>query len=95
MGCSFSGLNAIYGAAGGTGEVWVNDNRFRILRQIGGTDVSSTVYLVKENLPDGAIGLAKKKSIDPSHISGTIGYLYFESRAFCPTSILFIYFGVC
>jgi serine/threonine kinase 16 len=70
MGCSFSGLNAIYGAAGGTGEVWVNDSRFRILKQIGGTDVSSTVYLVNENLPDGASGLAKKKSIDPSHISG-------------------------
>ncbi|KAJ4791857.1 Serine/threonine-protein kinase 16 [Rhynchospora pubera] len=70
MGCSFSGLNAIYGAAGGTGDVWVNDNRFRILKQIGGTDVSSTVFLVKENLPDGATGgLAKKKSIDPSHIS--------------------------
>ncbi|KAK8962700.1 3-phosphoinositide-dependent protein kinase 1 [Platanthera guangdongensis] len=47
MGCSFSGLNAFYHAANGTGDVWINENRFRIMRQLGEGGVAF-VYLVKE-----------------------------------------------
>ncbi|XP_008783057.2 probable serine/threonine-protein kinase DDB_G0291350 isoform X2 [Phoenix dactylifera] len=67
MGCSFSGLNAFYDAVGAGGDVWINENRFRVLRQLGEGGLSY-VYLVKEVVSDGA-GLARKKSIDPSHIS--------------------------
>ncbi|KAG1364332.1 putative serine/threonine-protein kinase [Cocos nucifera] len=67
MGCSFSGLNAFYDAASAGGDVWINENRFRILRQLGEGGFAY-VYLVKEVVSDGG-GLAKKKSIDPSHIS--------------------------
>ena len=35
MGCSISGLNALYDAATGGGDVWINERRFRVLRQIG------------------------------------------------------------
>ncbi|KAL4353563.1 hypothetical protein GQ457_06G014260 [Hibiscus cannabinus] len=31
MGCSFSRLNALYDAVNGGGDVWINDNRFRIV----------------------------------------------------------------
>ncbi|KAJ3693249.1 hypothetical protein LUZ60_008729 [Juncus effusus] len=75
MGCSFSGLNAIYGA-GGAGDVWIKDNRFRVVKLLSAADASSTVYLVKEILPaaagaEGAAagGLANRKSLDPSHVS--------------------------
>ncbi|XP_072970959.1 uncharacterized protein [Typha angustifolia] len=69
MGCSFSGLNALYGTMnGGGGDVWINENRFRILRQLGGGG-SSSIYLVKELVSDPGSGLAKKKTVDPSHIS--------------------------
>ena len=72
MGCSFSGLNAFYDAVNGGGDVWINENRFRILRPIGDGG-SAYVFLVNELLADGArFGLAKNKSIDPSHISGNI-----------------------
>ncbi|KAG6532858.1 hypothetical protein ZIOFF_006716 [Zingiber officinale] len=69
MGCSFSGLNALYDAVNGGGEVWINDNRFRILRQLGEGGFAF-VFLVKEVVADGNSSLAKKKSINPSHISG-------------------------
>ncbi|KAK8936932.1 3-phosphoinositide-dependent protein kinase 1 [Platanthera zijinensis] len=71
MGCSFSGLNAFYDAANGTGDVWINENRFRIMRQLGEGGVAF-VYLVKEVVADSAaspVSLAIKRSIDPSHIS--------------------------
>ena len=68
MGCSFSGLNAFYDSVSAGGDVWINENRFRILRQLGEGGFAY-VYLVKEVVSDGG-GLAKKKSIDPSHISG-------------------------
>lgn len=71
MGCSFSGLNALYDSVGIGGDVWINENRFRVLRPLGDGG-SAFVFLVKEVLPaeaGAASGLAKNKSIDPSHIS--------------------------
>ncbi|KAF7136589.1 hypothetical protein RHSIM_Rhsim08G0140900 [Rhododendron simsii] len=66
MGCSFSGLNALYDAVNGGGDVWINKNRFRILRQLGEGGFAY-VYLVKEVLPDSS-GLASKFT-DASHLS--------------------------
>lgn len=66
MGCSLSGLNAFYDAVSGGGDVWINENRFRIVRQLGEGGFAF-VFLVKEVVAD---GLARKKSINPSHISG-------------------------
>ncbi|KAJ6676903.1 SERINE/THREONINE-PROTEIN KINASE 16 [Salix viminalis] len=77
MGCSFSGLNALYGAVNGGGDVWINDNRFRIVRQLGEGGFAY-VFLVKEVVNasspasgGGAIagGLSKKVK-DKSHLSG-------------------------
>ncbi|KAJ0984413.1 hypothetical protein J5N97_002769 [Dioscorea zingiberensis] len=69
MGCSFSGLNAIYGAVNGGGDVWIRDNRFRIVRQLG-EGGAAFVFLVKEVVAEpSAAGLARKKSINPSHLS--------------------------
>ncbi|KAK2983314.1 hypothetical protein RJ640_001058 [Escallonia rubra] len=74
MGCSFSGLNALYDAVNGGGDVWINDNRFRIVRQLGEGGFAY-VFLVKEVLTDstssGGGGVAKKFK-DPSHVSGLI-----------------------
>ncbi|KAK8583960.1 hypothetical protein V6N13_109349 [Hibiscus sabdariffa] len=71
MGCSFSGLNAVYDAVNGGGDVWINDNRFRIVRQLGEGGFAF-VYLVKEVVSDpssaSATGLAKKVK-DPSYLS--------------------------
>ncbi|XP_031406826.1 serine/threonine-protein kinase 16 isoform X4 [Punica granatum] len=72
MGCSFSGLNALYDAVNGGGDVWINENRFRILRQLGEGGFAY-VYLVKEVVADtssvsGGGGLAKKVK-DQSHLS--------------------------
>ncbi|XP_052168185.1 uncharacterized protein LOC127784830 [Oryza glaberrima] len=83
MGCSFSGLNALYDTVGGGGgDIWVNDYRFRVVRRLGDAGpAGSFVFLVKEVVAaatasdgtggavPGASGLAKKKGIDPSHIS--------------------------
>lgn len=71
MGCSFSGLNALYDAVNGGGDVWINKNRFRIVRQLGEGGFAY-VYLVKEVLPDSSAssGLASKFS-DASHLSGS------------------------
>ncbi|KAJ3677517.1 hypothetical protein LUZ60_003241 [Juncus effusus] len=71
MGCSFSGLNALYDAVNGSGDVWINDSRFRIVRQIGEGGFAY-VYLVKDATPDGssaAAGRSRFKSKHPSHIS--------------------------
>lgn len=78
MGCSFSGLNALYDAVNGGGDVWINENRFRIVKQLGEGGFAF-VYLVKEVASSsdssggggGAQGgLAGKKLTNPSHISG-------------------------
>lgn len=74
MGCSFSGLNALYDAMNGGGDVWINENRFRIIRQLGEGGFAY-VYLVKEISTDPAAATAdgedggKKKFKDPSHVS--------------------------
>ncbi|XP_031106860.1 probable serine/threonine-protein kinase DDB_G0291350 [Ipomoea triloba] len=68
MGCSFSGLNALYDAVNGGGDVWINDNRFRIVRQLGEGGFAY-VYLVKEILSDPAKPGVSKKFKDPSHAS--------------------------
>ena len=73
MGCSFSGLNALYDAVNGGGDVWINENRFKILRLLGEGGFAF-VFLVQEivNL-DGSHDrgrLGVKKSSNPSHISG-------------------------
>lgn len=65
MGCTFSGLNAIYDAVNGGGDVWINENRFRIIRQLGEGGFAF-VYLVKEVTPEGS----GSKFKDPSHVSG-------------------------
>ncbi|KAL9266395.1 Serine/threonine-protein kinase 16-like protein [Drosera capensis] len=71
MGCSFSGLNALYDAVngGGGGDVWINENRFRIVRQLGEGGFAF-VFLVKEVMNDASSssGLATKLK-DPSFLS--------------------------
>lgn len=71
MGCSFSGLNALYDSVNGGGDVWINENRYRILRQLGEGGFAY-VYLVKEMVTTDASaaagGLANKVK-DPSHLS--------------------------
>ncbi|CAN0871377.1 Serine/threonine-protein kinase 16 [Linum grandiflorum] len=71
MGCSFSGLNALYDAVNGGGDVWINDVRFRILRQLGEGGFAF-VFLVKEvpadNSSAAGAGLASKVK-DKSHLS--------------------------
>ncbi|KAM7266960.1 hypothetical protein ACFE04_009126 [Oxalis oulophora] len=71
MGCSFSGLNAFYDAVNGGGDVWINETRFRIVRQLGEGGFAY-VYLVKEMMTSDSSpntsGLAKKVK-DPSHLS--------------------------
>lgn len=98
MGCSFSGLNALYDTVGGGGgDIWVNDYRFRVLRRLGDAGpAGSSVFLVKEVVAaaaasdgtagagPGAAGLAKKKGVDPSHISG----LYLVQLSSAPDSDL-------
>lgn len=58
MGCSLSGLNALYDAVSGGVDVWINENRFRIVRQLGEGGFAY-VYLVKE-VPSHTGGLANK-----------------------------------
>ncbi|MBA0689367.1 hypothetical protein Goari_007098, partial [Gossypium aridum] len=61
----------MYDAANGGGDVWINDIRFKIVRQLGEGGFAY-VYLVKEVTSDSssisAGGLAKKVK-DPSHLS--------------------------
>ncbi|KAJ7547488.1 hypothetical protein O6H91_08G088300 [Diphasiastrum complanatum] len=47
MGCSISGLNALYDVVQGGPDVWVNERKFKILKQIGEGGFAF-VYLVKE-----------------------------------------------
>ncbi|RVW17086.1 hypothetical protein CK203_076019 [Vitis vinifera] len=67
MGCSFSGLNALYDAVNGGGDVWINENRFRIVRPLGEGGFAY-VFLVKEVVTDSSSS-ASKKFKDPSHVS--------------------------
>ncbi|KAF6155931.1 hypothetical protein GIB67_039262 [Kingdonia uniflora] len=73
MGFSFSGLKALYDTVNGGGDVWINENRFRIVRQLGECGFAF-VYLVKEisnNNPSSTVtaslGVAKKLK-DPSYV---------------------------
>ncbi|XP_074278079.1 uncharacterized protein LOC141601682 [Silene latifolia] len=61
MGCTFSGLNALYDAVNGGGDVWINENRFRIVRQLGEGGFAF-VFLVKELLTNASSssGLSNK-----------------------------------
>ncbi|KAK4374623.1 hypothetical protein RND71_005300 [Anisodus tanguticus] len=68
MGCSFSGLNGLYDAINGGGDVWINENRFKIIRQLGEGGFAF-VFLVKEVLSDLSNPGISKKFKDPSHIS--------------------------
>ncbi|KAJ4823565.1 hypothetical protein Tsubulata_029680, partial [Turnera subulata] len=70
MGCTFSGLNALYDAVNGGGDVWINENRFRVVRQLGEGGFAF-VYLVKEVPSDSSSassGLSQKVK-DKSHLS--------------------------
>ena len=89
MGCSFSGLNALYDAVNGGGDVWINENRFRIVRQLGEGGFAY-VFLVKELVNasspasgGGAVagGLSKKVK-DKSHLSGTFSFSNINSKRF-------------
>lgn len=74
MGCSFSGLNAFYDAVNGGGDVWINENRFRIDRQLGEGGFAY-VYLVKQIQTDSSAATDEasgKKFKDPSHVSGQL-----------------------
>ncbi|KAL4559356.1 hypothetical protein LXL04_031494 [Taraxacum kok-saghyz] len=66
MGCSFSGLNALYDST--TGDVWINENRFKVIRQLGEGGFAF-VYLVKEVVTDASDGGVSKKFKDPSFVS--------------------------
>ncbi|KAI5069961.1 hypothetical protein GOP47_0014304 [Adiantum capillus-veneris] len=61
MGCTFSGLNALYDAVSGGADVWINDRRFKLVRTLGEGGFSF-VYLVKEQ-PGGRPG---KQPSNPS-----------------------------
>ncbi|KAL1334278.1 hypothetical protein AAHE18_11G165600 [Arachis hypogaea] len=68
MGCSFSGLNALYDSVNGGGDVWINENRFRIVRQLG-EGGNAYVFLVKDVPADNISGGFSSKLKQSSHIS--------------------------
>ena len=68
MGCSISGLNALYESATGGGDVWINERRFRVLRQIGEGGFAF-VYLVREQQPASDAAPARHHD-HASHVSG-------------------------
>ncbi|WJX71421.1 non-specific serine/threonine protein kinase [Trifolium repens] len=61
------------GSVNGGGDVWINDNRFRILRQLGEGGFAF-VYLVKEAPNDSATGGLANKLKDSSHLSDDGSY---------------------
>lgn len=71
MGCSLSALNLLYDAINGGADVWINGNRFRIVRQLGEGGFAF-VYLVKEivNTDDSSDAGVANKFKNPCHISG-------------------------
>lgn len=70
MGCTWSGLNALYEVVGSGTDVWVNKRRFRIQRRLGEGGFAF-VYLVREQ-PGEQQPWEEPK--DPSHISGAISH---------------------
>lgn len=75
MGCTFSGLNALYDTANGGGDVWINENRFRIIKQLLHLP---SLFLVKEILTNSSSadnGLAKKIK-DQTNVSGNVLSLF-------------------
>ncbi|GKE44428.1 probable serine/threonine-protein kinase, partial [Tanacetum coccineum] len=66
MGCSFSGLNALYDSS--AGDVWINENRFKIVRQLGEGGFAF-VFLVKEVINESSDGGISKKFKDSTHLS--------------------------
>jgi len=65
-------MNAMYDSASGGGDVWINENRFRIIRKIGDDGSSASVFLVKEiasNPPISGGTFALHKVKNPSHVS--------------------------
>ena len=75
-----SGLNALYDAATGGGDVWINERRFRVLRQIGEGGFAF-VYLVKEH--EASSDSARRRH--PSHVSGPPR---FASPVLCADSLI-------
>lgn len=71
MGCSLSALSLLYDAINGGGDIWINGNRFRIVRQLGEGGFAF-VYLVKEivSTHDSFDGGVSIKFNNPCHISG-------------------------
>ncbi|KAG9156573.1 hypothetical protein Leryth_006570 [Lithospermum erythrorhizon] len=69
MGCSASGMNALSDSVKGKGDVWINENRFRLMRKIGESGYAY-VFLVKEILSDPSDPGISKKLKDPSFASG-------------------------
>lgn len=66
MGCSISGLNSMYDAANAGGDVWINENRYRIIRKLGEGGFAF-VFLVKEILTNNSsdnvdVGVTKKSN---------------------------------
>ncbi|MCE0482282.1 hypothetical protein HAX54_040945 [Datura stramonium] len=68
MGCSFSGLNGHKTPLMVGGDVWINENRFKIIWQLGEGGFAY-VFLVKEVLSDPSNPGVSKKFKHPSHIS--------------------------
>ncbi|CAA2967138.1 probable serine threonine- kinase DDB_G0291350 [Olea europaea subsp. europaea] len=68
MGCSFLGLNALNDAVNGGGGVWINENRFRIVRQLGEGGFAY-VFLVKEVIFDSSNTGISMRIKDSSHVS--------------------------
>ena len=73
MGCTWSGLNALYEVVGSGTDVWVNKRRFRIQRRLGEGGFAF-VYLVREQ--PGEQRWEEPK--DPSHISGAISHALYS-----------------
>ncbi|KAL7588919.1 hypothetical protein Lser_V15G36690 [Lactuca serriola] len=63
-----SRLNALYEAVNRGADVWFNDNRFKIVRELGEGGFAY-VFLVREAFTDASASGASKKFKDPSHIS--------------------------
>lgn len=83
MGCSISGLNSMYDAANAGGDVWINENRYRIIRKLGEGGFAF-VFLVKEiltNTSSDHVGVAKKSN-KSSYVSGLILSLPLLSHVF-------------
>ncbi|GJN34133.1 hypothetical protein PR202_gb22775 [Eleusine coracana subsp. coracana] len=79
MGCSISGLNALYDAATGGGDVWINERRFRVVRQIGEGGFAF-VYLVRELQPQSDAALNRRASHDSEDGTYAIKKVLIQSK---------------